>query len=97
TRAELGVIIPDRQVAEIRGAVVQDVTRDGAAAAASIRPGEVITKVDDRLIANGDELIATIRSYLPGSQVQVAVGGPDGSDQRTVPVTLGTQTVDAAG
>lgn len=96
-RAVLGVTVPSGPAAEIRGAVVDNVVPDGAAAAAGIRPGEVITKINDRLIASGDELVAAIRSYPPGSEVDVTVGVPDGSTQRTVQVTLGTQMLPAAG
>lgn len=76
---------------------MQDVTPGGAAAAAGIRPGDVITQIDDRRIASGDEAVAAIRSYPPGALVNVTVSGPDGSNQRTVPVTLGTQTLPASG
>lgn len=96
-RAVLGVTVASGPAGEIRGAVVEGVVADGAAASAGIRPGEVITKIDDRLIAGGDELVAAIRSSPPGSQVEVTVGAPNGSNQRMVQVTLGTQTLQAAG
>ncbi|MGH3919865.1 MAG: S1C family serine protease [Pseudonocardiaceae bacterium] len=95
-RAVLGVTVSSGRATEIRGAVVEGVVAGGAAAAAGIRPGEVITKIDDRLIAGGDELVAAIRSSPPGSQVDLTVGAPDGSNQRTVQATLGTQTSQAA-
>lgn len=93
-RAVLGVAFADVPFAERNGAVVQAVVPGSAAAAAGIQPGEVITKVGDRLIASGDELIAAIRSYPPGAQVDVTVSG--GSNPRTVPVTLGTETLPAS-
>lgn len=96
-RAVLGVTVPSGRPAEIGGAVVESVVSDGAAGAAGIWPGEAITKIDDRLIVSGDELVAAIRSSPPGSQIDVTVGAPDGSNQRTVQVTLGTQTLQAAG
>ncbi|MGH3658772.1 MAG: PDZ domain-containing protein, partial [Micromonosporaceae bacterium] len=95
-RAVLGVTVSSGRATEIRGAVVEGVVAGGGAAAAGIRPGEVITKIDDRLIAGGDELVAAIRSSPPGSQVDLTVGAPDGSNQRTVQATLGTQTSQAA-
>ncbi len=96
-RAVLGVTLSNDQVAERGSAVVEDVTPDGAAAAAGIRPGEAITKIDGRLISSSDELIAAIRSYPPAAQVNVTVGAADGSDQRTVQITLGTQMLPARG
>lgn len=95
-RAVLGVTVAGGLAAEIRGAVVQGVVAGGAAASAGIRPGEVITKIGDRLIVSGDELVAEIRSCPPGSPADVTVGALDGSTQRTVQVTLGTQTLQAA-
>ncbi|MGH4019687.1 MAG: S1C family serine protease [Pseudonocardiaceae bacterium] len=93
TQALLGVTVPGGgAAAEDGGAPVRDVMPGGAAATAGIRPGEVITKVDDRVIESGDALVATIRSYPPGSQIDVTVRGQDGAT-RTLPVTLGTQRV----
>lgn len=93
TQAVLGITTPAGVAApESGGAVVQEVLPDGAAAAAGIRPGEVITQVDDRPIESGDGLVATIRSYPPGSRVEITVTGADGTS-RMVPVTLGSQQV----
>jgi putative serine protease PepD len=94
-RAVLGVALAGVPFAESEGAVVRSVVPGSAAAAAGIRPGEVITKVGDRLIASGDELIAAIRSYPPGTQVEVTVS--NGSSPRTVQVTLGSETLPASG
>lgn len=95
-RAVLGVAFAGVPFVERDGAVVQAVTPGSAAAAAGIRPGEVITKVDDRLITSGDELIAAIRSYPPGEQVDVTLSAPGGSSPRTVQATLGTETLPAS-
>jgi putative serine protease PepD len=66
----------------------------GAAAAAGIQPGELITKVNDRVIGSGDALVAAIRSHAPGSQVTVTVKNAAGAT-RQVQVTLGSQQVEA--
>jgi putative serine protease PepD len=95
-RAVLGVAVAGIPFAESNGAIVQAVEPGSAAAAAGIRPGEMITKVDDRLIRSGDELVAAIRSYPPGAQVKVTLSAPDGSNPRTVQLTLGTETLQAA-
>ncbi|MGH3821866.1 MAG: S1C family serine protease [Pseudonocardiaceae bacterium] len=93
-RAVLGVELSGVSFVERAGALVRDVAPGSAAAAAGIRPGEVITKVDNRLITSGDGLIAAIRSYPPGAQVEVTVS--DGANPRTVRVTLGTETLPAS-
>ena len=91
TQAILGVSVPVGRPGD-RGAKVQQVTDGSAAAAAGIKPGDVITKVDDRLIDSGDALIAAIRSQEPGSQVEITIGS--GGDSRQVEVTLGSQQVE---
>ncbi len=93
TQALLGVTVPAGQP-EDNAAVVQQVTPGGAAAAAGIRPGDMITKVDDRLIDSGDALIAAIRSHPPGSQATLTIKNSAG-DTRQVKVTLGSQEVGA--
>jgi putative serine protease PepD len=95
-QAVLGVAFAGNPFMESDRAVVQAVEPGSAAAAAGIQPGEAITKVDDRLINSGDELIAAIRSYPPGAQVHVTLSAPDGSSPRTVQVTLGTETLPAS-
>ena len=93
TQALLGVTVPAGRP-EDNAAIVQQVTPGGAAAAAGIQPGEMITKVDDRLIDSGDALIAAIRSHPPDSQVTLTVKNSAG-DTRQVRVTLGSQEVGA--
>jgi putative serine protease PepD len=91
TQALLGVTVPAGQP-EDNAAIIRDVTPGGAAAAAGIQPGDMITKVDDRLIDSGDALIAAIRSHTPGSQATLTVKNSAGAT-RQVPVTLGSQEV----
>lgn len=91
TQALLGVTTPSVEAVS-GGATVIEVVPGGAASAAGIRVGDVITQVDERLIESGDALVAAIRSYPPGSQIEITLGGQGGGD-RTVPVTLGSQRV----
>jgi putative serine protease PepD len=91
TQAVLGVtVLPGRP--EDVAAVVQQVIPGSAAAAAGIQPGEMITKADDRVIDDGDALIAAIRSYAPGSKISMTVKNSTGTT-RQVQVTLGSQQV----
>jgi putative serine protease PepD len=92
TQAILGVIVPGGR-AEDGEAVIREVTPGGAAAAAGIRPGEMITRVDDRVIDSGDALVAAIRSRSPGSQVKITVKDSAGAT-REVQTTLGSQQVE---
>ncbi len=93
TQPVLGVTTPGGEaVSDSGGARVNEVVPGGAADAAGIRAGEVITRVDDRVIESGDALVAAIRSYPPGSQIEITLGGQGGGG-RTVSVTLGSQRV----
>ncbi|MGP3985233.1 trypsin-like peptidase domain-containing protein [Streptomyces sp. 3N207] len=69
------------------------VVRGGPAHKAGLKAGDVITKVGDKLVTSGEELIVRIRSHRPGEKLELTVrrGGPDGA-QRTVRLTLGSAT-----
>jgi putative serine protease PepD len=88
THALIGIQVPSR--ATVNGAEVIEVTPDGPAAQAGIPRGSVITRVDDRIIDGGDALIAEVRTHAPGDNVTVTYTDANGSNPRTVEVTLGT-------
>ena len=67
THARLGIRITD----DAAGAKIAEVTDGSTAAEAGIKPGDVITSVDDHRITGADSLVATIRSYRPGDSVTV--------------------------
>jgi len=85
TRAILGVSLSagDRTS---NGATIGQVTPGGPAEQAGLRAGGVVTRVDDRPVTNGNELVAAIRDHAPGDRVTLTVDG------RQVDVTLGGQT-----
>jgi putative serine protease PepD len=85
TRAVLGVSLAPRDRTG-NGAVIGEVTPGGPAEQAGIRTGQVVTRVDDRLVTNGNELVAAIRDNAPGARVTLTVDG------QQVPVTLGSQS-----
>jgi len=85
TQAVLGVNVTDAQAG---GAQISNVDPGGPADQAGIKAGDVVTKVDDRLIEDGDALVAAVRSHAPGDKVTLTVG------DRTVQVTLGSRTVE---
>jgi putative serine protease PepD len=76
THARLGIQVSDvadrTGTSEIpEGAQIQEVSSGSTADSAGLEAGDVITKVDDRLITGADSLVATIRSYRPGDRVTV--------------------------
>jgi putative serine protease PepD len=58
----------------------------GPAAAAGLRAGDVVTKLDGRLLEEGVDLIALVRKYAPGAVVTVEYRR--GSSRQTASVTL---------
>ncbi len=70
------------------GAKIVEVTSGGAAAAAGLPSGVVVTKVDDRVIGSADALVAAVRSKAPGDKVTLTYLDQSGKPQ-TVQVTLG--------
>ncbi|WP_083886329.1 S1C family serine protease [Actinoalloteichus spitiensis] len=90
TRAVLGVqlAVESRQ----NGADVAQVVPGGAAAEAGVEEGDVVIKLNDRVIQSSDALIAAVRSEEPGSTVTLTVR-KQGGDEREIQVTLGSETV----
>ena len=82
----LGVTIQSGQ--QQPGATVVQVVPGGAAAGAGMRPGEVITKLDDRPISDADSLIAAVRSHNPGDRVAVTTEPLGGGAPHTYQVVL---------
>ena len=70
------------------GAKIVEVVKDGAAAAAGLPSGVVVTKVDDRVIGSANALVAAVRSRAPGDKLTLTYLDTAG-DPKTVQVTLG--------
>ncbi|WDF39532.1 trypsin-like peptidase domain-containing protein [Streptomyces sp. T12] len=65
----------------------------GPAAKAGLKPGDVITKLDDRVIDSGPTLIGEIWTHKPGDKVTITY--ERGGQSRTVELTLGARTGDS--
>ncbi|WP_314176159.1 S1C family serine protease [Streptomyces winkii] len=68
------------------------VTKDGPADKAGLKPGDVITKLDDTTIDSGPTLIGTIWTHKPGEKVKITYKR-DGKES-TTDVTLGSRKGD---
>jgi putative serine protease PepD len=86
SHASLGVQVGNDAGAD--GAKIVDVTSGGAASAAGLPSGVIVTKVDDRVIGSADALVAAVRSKAPGDHVTLTYLDSSGKPQ-TVQVTLG--------
>jgi putative serine protease PepD len=82
TRASLGLTVgndPKRS-----GALVRTLVADGPGAAAGLKVGDTIVRIDDRPVVNGDDLQAVVGSRAPGEVLRIQL------TDRTVEATLGT-------
>lgn len=86
SHASLGVQVSNDTATD--GAKIVEVNDGGAAAAAGLPAGVVVTKVDDRVVNSADALVAAVRSKAPGDKVTLTFLDPSGKPQ-TVSVTLG--------
>lgn len=53
------------------GGLVTELVRDSAAEAAAMRVGDVVLRLDQRQITTHEDLMRIVRSYRPGSEVEV--------------------------
>jgi putative serine protease PepD len=90
TRAALGVLVRD---ADPAGAQLVTVAPGSAAAQAGLKPGDVVSKIGNRLVQDSDELVAAVNSANPGSSVALSVSS-GGAAPRQVQVTLGSVPAD---
>jgi putative serine protease PepD len=70
------------------GAQLGEITPGSPAEKAGLKSGDVVTKLDDRLIPDADALVAAIRTRAPNEKVKFTLG-----DGKVVEVTLGGQPV----
>ncbi|MFJ6439430.1 trypsin-like peptidase domain-containing protein [Streptomyces sp. NPDC091649] len=66
------------------------VAKDGPAARAGIKSGDVITQVEGQRVHSGEELIVKIRAHRPGDDLDLKL--TRGGEERTVTLTLGSAT-----
>ena len=77
---------PTATGASTGGARLRSVEPSGPAAAAGLKAGDVITKLDHHVLTGGTDLIALVRKYAPGTVVPIEYRR--GSKTSTVSVTL---------
>lgn len=74
------------------GAELVEVNRGGAADQAGLRKGDVIIRIEDRMVTDPNVLIAEIRSHRPGDTVTITYQRGGQTAQTTV--TLAAQSLD---
>ncbi|KOV76672.1 S1C family serine protease [Nocardia sp. NRRL S-836] len=71
--ADMNVNVKSVSAETSEGAQVQNVPAGGAAAAAGVQEGDVITKVGGRMVRNAAELVVAVREHEIGETVQVVL------------------------
>ena len=72
------------------GVVVTGVARGSPAAGAGLRPGDIITAINDTPVKRGADLRRALRAARPGSDARLTV--VRGTDSQVVPLELGEMT-----
>ncbi|NIH82178.1 S1C family serine protease [Amycolatopsis viridis] len=62
------------------GVIAAAIVPGGPAATAGLRPGDVITRVDDAVVATPEEFLVQLRRRDPGQVITLTFHGPDGRD-----------------
>lgn len=102
-RGWLGVAIQDLTpelarsfgLAEARGALVGDVTVGGPAAAAGVRPGDIIRELNGAAVENSGQLRNAVAALVPGSTAALSVLRAGAAEVLTA--VLGAQAADLRG
>ncbi len=74
-------------VDHIRGMLVESVDTGGAAERAGIQPGDVITRVEDTVVVDGQNIMMEIRNKKPGDTITIEVYR--NGRNHSLPTTLG--------
>ncbi|MGQ0467912.1 MAG: S1C family serine protease [Sporichthyaceae bacterium] len=86
--ALLGVRVRGSDNPTQRGALVDGLTEDGPAEKAGLKRGDVVIRLDDRIIDTSDALVAGVRSRQPGETAKLTY--IRGNETKTVDVVLGS-------
>ncbi len=91
-RPYLGVSVMEDKIDAGDGAYVGNVAKDGAAATIGLKPGDVITKINDVSIYSWYELQATVSSYNAGDKINITYkrDGKEFSNYATLSAKTGT-------
>ncbi|GAB3142352.1 S1C family serine protease [Microbispora hainanensis] len=89
THAFLGVSVADA-VGGASGAVVSSITAGSPAQKAGLQEGDLITKINDKVVDSAEALVGTIRSSRPGDKVTITF--TRGGKENTITTALAEQS-----
>ncbi|AXB45353.1 S1C family serine protease [Amycolatopsis albispora] len=85
TQTFIGATVTD---APEGGAAIREITQGSPAEQAGLKAGDVVTKIDERVVDSSDALVAAIRTKAPGEKVKLTLASGN-----VLEVTLGGQPV----
>jgi Do/DeqQ family serine protease len=88
-RPYLGIQVADDKIDAGDGAHIGSLAKDGAASDAGLKPGDVITKINDVQINSWTELLGSVASYNVGDKLKIAF--KRGDKDQTTTATLKTK------
>lgn len=80
-------IVAQLRLSRADGVIAAAIVPGGPAATAGLRPGDIITRVDDAVVRTPEEFLVQLRRRDPGQVITLTFHGPDGRDVRA-PLTL---------
>lgn len=89
THAFLGVSVADA-MGTVSGAVITAITPGSPAEKAGLTEGDLITKINDKVVDSAEKLVGTIRTSRPGDKVTITY--IRGGKTSTVTITLAEQS-----
>lgn len=89
-RPYLGIQVAEDKIDAGDGAHIGTVAKDGAAAGIGLKPGDIITKINDAPINSWTELQATISSYNSGEKINITYKRE--GVEKTTSATLSSKT-----
>lgn len=86
----------EKGITDINGLYVEDVVSGGAAAAAGIKKGDILTKINGKVITGSPVLSETIGRLRPGDKVNITYKR-DGKEKQVALTLKGEESVKSAG
>ncbi|WP_235737972.1 PDZ domain-containing protein [Nocardioides alcanivorans] len=56
-----------------QGVLIDEVTKGGAAEKGGLEKGDIVRRVDDRVVIDSPSLIVAIRAHVPGDEITLTV------------------------
>ena len=87
-----GDLAKEKDIKEIKGVYIHEVTKNGAAEKAGVKTGDILIQIEDVVVNTGTAVQEQINSYSPGDNIKLTL--LRGGKQMTVTATLQSRSGD---